>query len=292
MLRVILVDDEPSILEDLEIMLGSCKEVEVAATYTDPVKALEGMEQHRADGAFLDIDLPGMNGIELAEQLSARNPELQVVFVTAYNHYAAQAFEVNAIDYLLKPIRPERLEQTVNKLLKRLAANSAPAPSSCRIRCLGSFEISVDHQVLKWNRNRARELFAYFLQHEGKWISKYKLCDDLWPDSSPERAQTYLQVCLHALRKNLKDAGKSRILLAYSNGKYALTVSDVDWDVRQFEEAYQRFKTSNSPEAAKQALSLYGGEYLESEDWLWSALRREAYICQYEELMLATEDIS
>ncbi|WP_270165562.1 response regulator [Paenibacillus sp. SYP-B4298] len=289
-MRTILVDDEPFILEKLEHMLRQHEALEVVAAYTDPLQALEEVHSTRPDCAFLDIEMAGLNGIELAERLAAACSGLQVVFVTAYNHFASQAFDVNAIDYLLKPIRPERLHHAVNKLVQREAQLPRHPEHSCTIRCFGAFEVIVNHRPIRWSRSRARELLAYLLQHEGKWISKYKLCDELWPTYSPERALSYLQICLHALRKTLREAGCTQIVIDYSNNKYSLTVQTVDWDLRSFEEASHAFSTTGSPEAAERALRWCRAEYMEGEDWLWASLPRESYIIRYDRLKQVIEE--
>src|SRR5690625_3337038 len=104
-MRTILVDDEPLALDYLEIQLDKIKDITVVEKFTnldilDHVKLIENI-----DLVFLDIEMPGKNGLEIAEQLLEVNPTLEIVFVTAYDEYAVQAFELNALDYLLKPIQ-------------------------------------------------------------------------------------------------------------------------------------------------------------------------------------------
>jgi two-component system LytT family response regulator len=197
---------------------------------------------------------------------------------------------VNARDYLLKPIRPERLRHAVGKLTSKAAAAPARSGPKCEIRCFGSFEILINQRSIKWSRSRARELLAYLLHQEGKWISKYKLCDELWPNYTPERALAYLQICLHTLRKTLREAGCTQIAIEFSNHKYLLSVRDVEWDARQYQAQYELSCKTRSMEAAVTALSYYRGEYLDGEDWQWASLPREAYICQADRLRQALED--
>lgn len=280
MLRAILVDDEAIILNKIQAMLKDSGHVEVVGAYNDPLTAFLEATETRPDCAFLDIEMPGFSGIELAERLASLNPELEVVFITAYNHYAAQAFDVNALDYLLKPIRPERLEKAVEKVLQRRDGKPQESQSACIIRCFGCFEVLVGGQAVKWSRSKARELLAYMLQYEGKWLSKYRLCDELLEDHLPERALAYLQICMHALRRSLKEAGCTQIQIHYANDKYILTVMEADWDLRRFEQAYRAFGNTPLSGHARQALACYRGEYLEGEDWLWVDILREDYICK------------
>jgi len=124
LLRAYLVDDEPLALRRLSRQLSSFEEVAVMGSTTDPAAALEYLSQTPVHVIFLDIQMPEMNGFELLSCLSA--PPM-VIFTTAYDHYALKAFEVNAIDYLLKPIDRPQLERALQKLRRlRAAADSGP----------------------------------------------------------------------------------------------------------------------------------------------------------------------
>ncbi len=286
MLRTIIVDDEPYILEHTEIMLRERAEIEIVATYKDAIQALHDIPVLKPDCVFLDIEMAGINGIELANRLIAFLPELLIVFVTSHNHFASQAFDVKAADYLLKPVRPERLYHTVDRLLaKRPVTSDQPArQNECHIQCLDTFELSVNGASVKWSRSKARELLAYMLCYENKWISKHKLCDELWPDTTPERALSYLQICMHSLRKTLREAHCQQIEIKYASNRYIAIVRTEQWDVRQFDQAYERFLRTADAKDARAALALYEGNYLDSEDWSWSVLTREDYICKAENL--------
>lgn len=286
-MRAILLDDEPIILNELVSLLKEDERIDIIGAYTDPLLLMQDIASLRPDCIFLDIEMPGMSGIELAEQLSSKGIDVEIVFITAYNHYAAQAFDVNAIDYLLKPIRPERIRKAVDKLVKQVAQKPRLTHGQCSIYSFGSFEVKQGHMSIKWARSKSRELLAYFLQHEGRWLSKYKLCDDQWGHYEPERALAYLQTSLYAMRKNLKAAGCTELEIEYANDRYILRVLHADWDLRTFDSAVRQFAETSSEEARQQALAVYRGEYLEGEDWLWSDITREAYRQQAEKLKQA-----
>lgn len=133
-MRAYILDDERLAVQRLTRLLDATKRVEVGGSTTDPEEALSFLRDNRVDVLFLDIQMPGMTGFELLEQLP--NPPL-VIFTTAFDRYALNAFEVNSIDYLLKPIEPERLDKALDKLervrqpdvrslAKQLAAELAP----------------------------------------------------------------------------------------------------------------------------------------------------------------------
>lgn len=120
MIRALVVDDEVPAREELIYILKSFKEIEVVGEASYGKEALELEKQLNPDLIFLDIDMPGLNGIEVAQELVKSDSRAFIVFVTAYEAYAIKAFEVNAIDYILKPISEERLEKSIKKILNSI----------------------------------------------------------------------------------------------------------------------------------------------------------------------------
>jgi len=120
MIRAIIIDDENSAINVLSMLLKKkCKDdVEVVATSNSPIEGKALIEQHKPDLVFLDIEMPGMTGIDLIRNIP--NPNFHVVFVTAYDAYAVEAFELSAIDYLLKPIGADKVERVVNKIKENI----------------------------------------------------------------------------------------------------------------------------------------------------------------------------
>ena len=124
-MRAFLVDDEALALKRLQRMLAATKRVQIAGTSTDPVEAVPKILQAKPDILFLDIEMPGMTGFEMLAQV---HPQPWVVFTTAYDRYALEAFGVNSIDYLLKPIEAAHLDRALDKI-ERLHENSASPPA-------------------------------------------------------------------------------------------------------------------------------------------------------------------
>lgn len=121
--KAVIVDDELHCSKTLELLLRNhCPSVEIAASFNDPLQALDYLSNHPADIVFLDIDMPGMSGFELLDRIE--NPLFQLVFTTAYDQFAIKAFKYNAWDYLLKPIDEEELVRCVEKLtIKKESVN-------------------------------------------------------------------------------------------------------------------------------------------------------------------------
>ena len=122
-MRAYLVDDEPLAISRLRRLLKETGRVEIAGSSNDPRQALEQLRSSRPDVLFLDIEMPGMSGFDLLEQLG--DPQPLVVFTTAYDQYALDAFKVNSIDYLLKPVEAPQLDRALNKLDRILGGSEA-----------------------------------------------------------------------------------------------------------------------------------------------------------------------
>lgn len=115
-MKAIIVDDERLARQELKSLLAEHKDIEVIAECANANEAKEKIAQLKPDVVFLDIQMPGKNGLELAQELS---PVPELVFITAYDEFALRAFEVNALDYLLKPVQPDRLAETLKKLFSK-----------------------------------------------------------------------------------------------------------------------------------------------------------------------------
>jgi two-component system, LytTR family, response regulator LytT len=118
-LTAVVADDEQLARDELCFLLGRIEGVEVVSQASDGIQALQDIARLRPDVAFLDVQMPGLSGFEVAHRLLDTGANLAVVFVTAFDHRAVEAFEVSAVDYVLKPIEPNRLEQAVQRVRKR-----------------------------------------------------------------------------------------------------------------------------------------------------------------------------
>jgi two-component system response regulator LytT len=127
-LTALIIDDEALARQELKYLLEKAGGVEVLAQGTNGIEAVELIQAHRPDVVFLDVQMPGLDGFAVLKKLLDRKIQLpQVVFATAFDQYAVRAFEVNAVDYLLKPFDRKRVMQTIEKATARMAAPTESA---------------------------------------------------------------------------------------------------------------------------------------------------------------------
>ena len=133
-LSALIVDDEQLAREELAFLLKAFPQVEVAAVAGDGIEALRLIEEHEPDLVFMDVQMPGLDGLSVVRKLMEKGADLpHFIFATAYDQYAVEAFEVNAVDYLLKPIEKQRLAKSIERAEKLL---DTPAQESSRMEQL------------------------------------------------------------------------------------------------------------------------------------------------------------
>src|ERR1700730_12539312 len=127
-LRAVLVDDEPLARDELGYLLGQVGGIEVVGQAGNGVEALVTIERLQPDVVFLDVQMPGLTGFEVARRMLDGEATAHIIFVTAYDQHAIEAFEVNAVDYLLKPVDQARLEVAVDRARGRIASDRRAEP--------------------------------------------------------------------------------------------------------------------------------------------------------------------
>jgi two-component system LytT family response regulator/two-component system response regulator LytT len=133
-LRAVLVDDEQLARDELGYLLGQLGGVEVIGEAGNGLEALTAIDRLQPDIVFLDVQMPGLTGFEVARHMVDSRTTSHIIFVTAYDHHAIEAFEVNAVDYLLKPVEPARLEVAVQRARRRISSDRAPGHADAAAR--------------------------------------------------------------------------------------------------------------------------------------------------------------
>ncbi|MEW7281188.1 LytTR family DNA-binding domain-containing protein [Aquimarina sp. 2201CG1-2-11] len=144
-IKCIIIDDEPLAIEVIESFLKEFKNIEIVDTFKNPIEALPILEQDEIDAVFLDINMPRMNGLEFLKSLQVYP---QVIITTAYKEYALESYELEVLDYLVKPISFNRFLKSMNKLTARLIAIKKQEPSMDLVQPAHIF-LKVDKKLVK-----------------------------------------------------------------------------------------------------------------------------------------------
>ncbi|WP_338751803.1 response regulator [Bacillus sp. FJAT-52991] len=283
-MNIILVDDESLALDYLEKLLNKIDSFKTIRKFDDPLLAKEVILNGDVDVIFLDINLPEVNGIELAEMIIERKPDVTIVFCTAYEEYAVQAFELNALDYIVKPISIERLTKTMNRIQKNVHVETNSSNVHDDFIYMNMFQtVSIQskdrsHIKISWRTKKAEELFLYLLQHRNQLIHKSLLIDTLWPEHDEEKVYSQLYTAVYYVRKKLKDFGEHFQLKNTSDG-YILTLNNVILDVEEWTKQNQSAPPLNEETINyyTDLLTLYTGDYLQEYDYWWAESEREKY---------------
>lgn len=266
MIRIAAVDDELHVLERFERMVSSIEELELCGLFESGEHFLAYIKEHPLDAVFLDIEMPGLNGLQLSEQIIEIQENMTIVFITAFNQYAIEAFELSALDYIMKPLTEERLAKTVRRLLKM----NRPAPRFVKpfIQCFGDFEVFLNGEALFWKNSKAKEILAFLVHKNGVPVSWEKIADAVWPDYDSEKAQTNFHATTYLLRKRLAEAGISQILES-GRGNYKVVTDQVDCDLYQLEVKLKNNQLKRSEDfSLVEQLKQRG--YMEASGYAWA----------------------
>ena len=165
-LRVVLVDDEQHARDELVYLLGEVGGVEIIGQASDGIEALTVVAQLRPDVVFLDVQMPGLTGFEVARRILEAGPGAEIVFVTAFDQHAIEAFDVNAVDYLLKPVDPARLEVALQRARRRIVAER-PARIG-PLEGAGAGADSPDSAVAGLNRGQLERIVELVAERQGR----------------------------------------------------------------------------------------------------------------------------
>ena len=263
MIHIQIVDDDKNALILLEKLLEKYDEIKIVGKYTNPIEALEALDSSKVDVVFLDINMPPHNGIEIANMYIDKDPNVEIVFVTAHSEYAIEAFDLNAVDYLLKPVQTTRLSETLDRLD---ISNDSSRPRSVYIRAMYGLDVILEEgKVVKWRTQKAKELFAYMWIHQGENVDKDVLLETLYPNWSKDKASDNFNTVLYQLRKSMQPS-MPKDFIKYTNGNYRMTCN-IPSDFETIK------KIIKSPAFSKsifnQLETLYTGKLLEIEGYDW-----------------------
>lgn len=276
-MRVILIDDEPLILAHFEKLLNKIDGIDMIGTYINPHNALEAIKQDTPDIVFLDIEMPETNGLELAEMIQSRWSHIKIVFVTAHSEYAVKAFDLNAVDYLLKPVQMDRLSKTIHRLRKDIKKSTSEITGYDQVCCFRSLHFKRSGAInVRWRTSKAKELFAFLLQFHGKPVSKSMLLDLFWPNTDLEKGIAHLYTTIYQIRRMLREINFNIKITSLDNN-YVLDLNGVTLDIKEWEQKVELLPPISKDTLSQQiqVLELYRGDYLAEESYSWAESERE-----------------
>ena len=254
-MRAICVDDERALMEHTVSLCRELPDMVEVTGFTRPREALAWASEHPIDLALLDVEMPGMTGIELAAAIKERQPDAAVIFVTAFPKYAVDAFAVRASGYLLKPVTAEALAADV---AYALSGKRRPLEGHVVVRTFGGFDVLVDGRAIEFKPPKCREILAFLVDRQGATVTKAELFAALWEDRAYDRGmQKQLDNNVRSLRNTLRKNGIEDIL-EISRGALRVRPERLVCDLYRF------------LEGDRDAVQSYRGEYMNV--WSWASM--------------------
>lgn len=252
-MNILAVDDERLALAALTSAIEEAEPEAQIFGFRMAEDALASVADHAYDVAFLDIELRGSNGMDLAGQLRLLAPKMRIVFVTGYSEYAIDAFALHADGYVMKPVSPERIKEELDHLREEIQAHGAGTGEDEKprltIQCLGNFEVFVEGRPVRFGRTKTKELLAYLVDRRGAMCTNGELMAALWEDDGHE---PYLRQLKKDLADSLEAVGCSNALVR-KRGGIGIVTSEVSCD-------YYDFLKDGGRDA-------YMSEYMEQYSW-------------------------
>lgn len=251
-MRVIAVDDEKYALDAIEQKLCKIPEISDIQLFDDPEKALKYTGENHVDVAFIDIEMYGMTGLELAKRFKGISPATNIVFVTGYAEYAVDAFSLAASGYLLKPANEAEIKAALLQLRNPVNPKTA---FPLYVQCFGSFEVFANGKPVEFARSKSKEALAYLVDRKGASVTKKELAAVLLEDAPYSRStQSYMHNIISEMTNTLKKTDVPNFIIN-KRGTYAVDISKFACDYYDYEKGIVS------------AINSYQYEYMMNYSW-------------------------
>lgn len=249
-MRAIYVDDEHPAIQNFKYSAAKIEEITQLETFTDGKEAIEYVKTHPVDVAFLDMEMPGIHGLALALRLREILEDIIIIFVTAYNQYAFDAWSINATGYILKPYSVRDIRYELDK-----CKNSPFHKHKITIRTMPELVLQCDNQTVSVFPQKAEELLALLIDSAEHGLTLQDGIAALWPGKRIDDKRRIAFIELY--RSLVKQLERYDIdyLLATTNQRFYLRMEEVDCDLYRI--LY----------GDEEALGQYQGKYLEPYPW-------------------------
>ncbi len=249
-MRAIIVDDEPIMVKRFVRLSDGIPDLNLVGKFENPQDALEYAQTHPLELAFLDVEMPILNGIELAKKLRALRPDIVIVFVSAYDHYVRDFNQIGGDYYIIKPYKRETLEMAMNRI--RLLGQRQQ--KELYIQTFGTFNVLRNGKPLPFT-GKAKEILAVIVTRRGKEISNEEIFSTIW--EGREYSNANMSVYYNALRRlkqTLASEGLTELLFSTTRGQM-INTSMFDCD-------YYAWQDKNMGSRDK-----FEGEFLTEYSW-------------------------
>lgn len=238
-MRIIIVDDEKSAIKVLTDTLKQINNDYDVVSFESGNDALEYAKNNKVDVAFLDIEMPEIKGVQLADKLLNVKPDLNIIFSTGYDNYSLDAMKLHASGYILKPILKEDVQKELSNL--RYPVNKQ---KRIYIQTKGNFDVKVDGKIVNFTRSPSKEMLAYLVDRKGSTVTRKEACLVLFPNSEYNRnKQMYMSQIIASLETTLEEYHiASLIIKEYNSYKVDMNIfdSDID-DIKENDEYMSQF---------------------------------------------------
>lgn len=272
MIHTIVVDDEWYSLTEICDLAEKTGVMSVEGRFQNGADALREADRIHPQAAFIDIEMPEMDGLTLAEKLLENDPDMKIVFITGWNKYAVAAFELNALDYIMKPVNRVRFEKMAQRLKAELSVLEPDGKAAPKICCFGKFEVMQNGVPVVWQRTKAEELFALLVLNANAYVAKDVILQNLWPYYGRAKSLPILQTSVCKIRNVLSECRES-IRLVYADGSYGLFLfPDVICDYLTVKDAVQQFRADDrrTYQAVEDACGVFQKGLLPHISYSWS----------------------
>lgn len=250
-MNLIYVDDERIALECFEYEARTLNEITQMNLFDRAEEALCFARQNDVDVAFLDIEMPDMSGLLLARALRNIHPNICIIFVTAYSNYALEAFNADAIGYILKPYDREDIEHALQKAMRMVPVRR----KKITIQTIPTFMMTVRGKPVQFSSSKSEELLALLIDRAGRSMMPGEVISCLWPERTmDDKTTALLRMTFRRLVLQLRSVGAEDILLTQGKRR-SVDTEKVDCDLYQI------------LGGDKQAARRYTGEYLREYSW-------------------------
>lgn len=233
-MRILCVDDEPLMLIMLEQAVKEAAPEDEIHAFRYQEDLLEDAKKNGCDVAFLDIHMRGMNGVELAKELKAVNPKMNIIFVTGFSEYTGDAMKLHASGYIMKPVTAEEVKKELSDLRFPIVPKS---DAVLRVQCFGNFDVFLPNgEHVRFERSRSKEMFAYLVHRHGSSCTIREIAAALFEDEPYDKKQlNYMQQLTHAMMKSLRAVGAENVIVKDFNA-LAVNPDLLDCDYYRFQE--------------------------------------------------------